>query len=130
MRIAALSLLLGAAALAAPASAQSFVGEWRATAAVPDGEVSETLTVAKTADGYAVTAKDVEPPPAEGMTAGPGVNVQLDGDSFAYKRIVETPNGPVEIVYKGVVSGDTFTGTGEVMGFSVPYNGVRLSKPD
>lgn len=128
MRAAALSVVLAATAFAAPASAQSFVGEWRATATVPDGEISETLTVAKTAEGYSVTAKDVQPPPGEGMEAGPGLEVKLEGDSFSYKRIVNSPNGPLEIVYNGTVSGDSFTGTGEIMGFSVPYTGVRLDK--
>ncbi|MBO9518703.1 MAG: hypothetical protein J7493_11605 [Porphyrobacter sp.] len=128
MRAVALSVLLAASASAAPASAQSFVGEWRATAKAPDGEISETLTVEKTTDGYSVTAKDVQPPPAEGMSAGPGQEVKLDGDTFSYKRIVNTAQGPLEIVYNGTVTGDTFTGTGEIMGFSVPYNGVRLKK--
>lgn len=132
MRIVALSVLLATSAFAAPASAQSFLGEWRASAEAPDGPISETVTVEKTAAGYSVTARDVEPPPAEGMSAGPGVDVQLEGDTFSYKRIVDTPGGPLEIIYKGTVSGDTFTGTGEItgMGFSVPYNGVRLSRPD
>ncbi|KRA83805.1 hypothetical protein ASD76_07250 [Altererythrobacter sp. Root672] len=123
-----MSVLLAAATFAAPASAQSFVGEWRATAQAPDGEISETLTVEKTADGFSVTAKDVQPPPAEGMSAGPGMEIKLEGDSFSYKRIVSTPQGPLEIVYNGTVTGDTFTGTGEIMGFSVPYNGVRVKK--
>src|SRR5262245_6074606 len=42
---------------AAPAFGQSFVGEWTATATTPGGEVSEALSVVKTASGYAVTAK-------------------------------------------------------------------------
>ena len=120
-----LSLFVAAAVIAAPASAQSFVGEWRATAQAPDGQISETLTVTKTADGYAIVASDTQPPSPEGLTAGPGIDIQLDGDAFAFKRIVATPQGDLEIIYKGTVSGDTFTGTGEIMGFSVPYNGVR-----
>lgn len=130
MRIGRLFAFLAVTALAVPASAESFAGEWRATATVPDGEISETLTITKTADGYALTVKDVEPSPPEGMTAGPGVDVKLDGDNFSYKRIVETVTGPLEIFYAGVVSGDSFTGTGEIQGFSVPYTGVRLSKPE
>lgn len=122
-----LSLFVAAAVIAAPASAQSFVGEWRATAQAPDGQISETLTVTKTADGYAIVGSDVQPPSPEGLTAGPGVDIQLDGDAFAFKRIVATPQGDLEIIYKGTVSGDTFTGTGEVAGFVVPYNGVRIT---
>jgi hypothetical protein len=126
MRILALSVLLAAGAYSAPASAQSFVGDWQATAQAPDGEISEKLSVTRTADGYAIVGSDVQPPSPAGMVAGPGVDIQLEGDSFAFKRIVKTPQGDLEIVYKGTVSGDTFTGTGEIMGFSVPYNGVRV----
>ena len=61
------------------------------------------------------------------LTAGPGTEIQLDGDTFAFKRIVKAPQGDLEIVYKGTVSGDTFTGTGEIMGYVVPYNGVRIA---
>jgi hypothetical protein len=128
MRIIALSIPLAAALLTTPASAQSFLGEWRATAQVPDQPVAETLTVTRTASGYSVTAKDVNPAPPPEMQAGPGVEVVLDGDTFSYKRVIQTPNGALEIVYKGTISGDTFTGTGEVGGYSIPYNGVRLNK--
>lgn len=124
---AALLLAVAAVLMAGPAAAQSFVGEWRATAQAPDGQISETLTVTRTADGYAIVGSDVQPPSPEGMTAGDGIEIQLDGDAFAFKRIVKTPQGDLEIVYKGTVSGDTFTGTGEIMGFSVPYNGVRIA---
>jgi hypothetical protein len=124
---AALLLALALVLMAGPASAQSFVGAWRATAQVPDGQVSETLTVTKSADGYAIVGSDVQPPSPEGITAGPGIEIQLDGDAFAFKRVVKTPQGDLEIVYKGIVSGDTFTGTGEIQGFVVPYNGVRIA---
>ena len=124
---AALVLALAIVLMAGPAAAQSFVGAWRATAQVPDGQVSETLTVSKTAHGYAIVGSDVQPPSPEGMTAGPGIEIQLDGDTFAFKRIVRTPQGDLEIVYKGMVNGDTFTGTGEIQGFVVPYNGVRIA---
>ena len=127
MRGLALSVLLAAAVFAAPASAQSFVGEWKATAQAPDGPITETITVEKTADGYSITGGAVDRPPPDGSTAGPGVDIVIEGDTFSYKRIVQTPGGPLEIVYKGTVSGDTFTGSGEVMGFSIPYNGVRVS---
>ena len=130
MRIVRLFVFVAATLVAVPAAAQSFLGEWRATATVPDGTISETLVVKKTDQGYSIESSDVQPPSPEGMSAGPGVDIVLEGDSFAYKRIVTTPQGPLEIIYKGTVSGDTFTGTGEITGFSVPYNGVRLKKAD
>ena len=127
MRVLALSVLLAAGTFAAPASAQSFVGEWRATAQAPDGEISEKLAVTRTADGYAIVGSDVQPPSPSGMEAGPGIDIAIEGDTFAFRRIVKTPQGDLEIIYKGTVSGDTFTGTGEIMGFVVPYNGVRIA---
>ena len=119
-----LALVLVATLFAAPAFGQSFVGEWTATATTPGGEVSEALSVVKTASGYAVTAKLIGA--AEGSpTAGPGTDVVLDGDRFSYKRTIATPDGDVVLTYSGIVSGDKFTGTAEVGGFQVPYNGVR-----
>jgi hypothetical protein len=109
---------------AAPAFGQSFVGDWTATATTPGGEISETLAVAKTADGYRVTAKLVGVP--EGTpTAGPGTDVVLDGDRFTYKRVLPTPDGELVFTYSGLVSGDRFTGTARVGELEVPYNGVR-----
>ena len=119
-----LAFVLLATLFAAPAFGQSFVGTWTATATTPGGEVSETLSVVKTADGYAVTAKLVGV--AEGTpTAGPGTDIVLEGDRFSYKRTITTPDGDVVLTYSGVVSGEKFTGTAEVGGFQVPYNGVR-----
>ena len=113
-------------ALAAPAFGQSLLGEWTATAVTPGGEVSETLTVVETDDGYAITAKLVVPLPEGTPEAGPGTDIVLSGDSFSYKRTVTTPGGTLVITYTGVVSGDTFTGNVD-MGFAqVPYTGVRI----
>ncbi|HEY3515483.1 MAG TPA: hypothetical protein VGL98_00450 [Gammaproteobacteria bacterium] len=119
-----LAFVLVAMLFAAPAFGQSFVGEWTATATTPGGEVSETLAVVKTAGGYAVTAKLIGAQDGA-PTAGPGTDVVLDGDRFSYKRTITTPDGDVVLTYTGVVSGDKFTGTAEVGGFQVPYNGVR-----
>lgn len=119
-----LAFVLVATSIAAPVFGQSFVGEWTATATTPGGEVSETLSVVKTAGGYAVTAKLIGVP-ADTPTAGPGTEIVLDGDRFSYKRSISTPDGDVVFIYTGVVSGDKFTGTAELGGFQVPYNGVR-----
>ena len=123
-RFAGLGLAL-AASFATPALAQSFVGDWTATAHSPGSEVSETLSVAKTADGYSVTAKPVGEAPG-GMVAGPGTDVVLDGDNFSYKRSLPLQNGVIEITYKGVVSANNFTGSAEIGGAQVTYTGVRV----
>jgi hypothetical protein len=129
MRIATLSgfvfvLALLAPVLATEARAQSFLGQWTATAGTPGGGVSETVTAVKTNKGYAITAKLVAP--EEGAPeAGPVTVIVLDGDRFSYKRSIPTPGGPL-VIYAGVVSGDTFTGTVDLGGFAVPYTGVRV----
>lgn len=115
-------------AFAAEARAQSFLGEWTATASTPVGDVSETLTVIKTDKGYAITAKLVGVP--EGTpTAGPGTDIVLDGDRFSYKRSIAMPEGTLVITYAGLVSGDTFTGTVDMGGLAqAPYTGVRTTR--
>lgn len=117
---------LMAPALAADATSP-FVGEWTATADAPTGKVSETVTVVKAGEGYAITAKLVVPDPNGNPEAGPGTDIVLDGNNFIYKRTVGTPGGPFVITYSGVVSGDTFTGEIQLGEFGkIPYNGVRI----
>jgi len=130
MRIAAASMLVLVTAFAAPAFGQSFVGEWTATAVTLGGNVSETLTVTKTADGSEIKAKLVGPVPEGTPEAGPGTDIVLDGDKFSYKRTLKTPDGPLVITYTGTVSGDEFTGTVTLGGFEVPYTGVRIKRRD
>ena len=92
--------------------------------------MSETITVVKTADGYEIRAKLVEPPPEGSPEAGPGTDIVLDGDKFSYKRTLNTPDGSLVITYTGTVSGDKFTGTVSLGGFEVPYTGVRIKRRD
>ena len=116
-----------AMALAAPAFADSpFVGKWTATAAAPTGPASETVTVVKTSDGYAITAKLVSPAPGQ-PEAGPAIEIVLQGNHFSYKRKVDIGGTELEIVYTGDVSGDTFTGMVNMAGYMIPYNGVRIA---
>jgi len=118
---------LAVSASATPALGQSLVGQWTATAHTPAGDFSETLTVVKANDGYAITAKLVEPLPEGTPEAGPGTDIVLDGEKFSYKRKVTTVDGAIVITYIGVVSGDTFTGTVDIGGFAqAPYTGVRM----
>ena len=54
----------------------------------------------------------------------------MDGDDAGRRSVlvqtqIATRDGDVVFTYAGVVSGDKFTGTAEVGGFQVPYNGVR-----
>jgi hypothetical protein len=127
MRIACLALGLAAATLAVPASAQSFVGRWTATAQAPDGPVSEELVVTRTEQGYAITAKLIGELPPGIPQAGPGTDIELEGDSFAYKRSVTLGEQVLVVTYTGTVTGDTFTGAADIAGYIVPYTGVRSS---
>ena len=128
MRIAAVLMLVFVAAFAAPAFGQSFVGQWTATAATPGGNVSETLTVVKTPNGYEIKAELAVPPPEGTPPAGPITDVVVDGDKFSYKRTVKTPAESLVFTYTGTVSGDTFTGTVTLGEFTVPYTGVRIKQ--
>lgn len=81
----------------------------------------------KTGDAYAIAAKLVEPDPSGNPEAGPGTDIVMKGDDFTYKWTVPVPGGSLVITYSGVVSGDTFTGTVDLGGFSkLPYNGARI----
>jgi hypothetical protein len=122
---AALGFIL-AAMLSTPALAQSFVGDWKATAHVGAGQdATETVHVMKAGDGYLITAKlnDAAPGTPE---AGPGTDIVIDGDKFSYSRSVTTPNGALVVKYSGVVSGDAFTGQVELLGNKIPYTGERI----
>jgi len=120
LRITALAALL-AASLSTTASAQAFLGQWTATAKAPGGDTTEVITVAKTADGYSVTGQ------APVATVSAGKDVVLDGNDFSFKRSLTVQSNSLEIDYKGVVSGDTFTGTASVAGMDLPYTGVRIA---
>ncbi len=104
-----------------------FLGKWTATAAAPTGNASEIVTVVKTASGYAITAKLVEPAPGQ-PEAGPGKDIVLEGNNFTYKRTVAIGTSELMITYSGVVSGDTFTGVIELASVKIPFTGVRIKE--
>jgi hypothetical protein len=116
-----------AAALATPAFAQSFVGQWTATAHLDGGmDVSEALTVTKTASGFSVTAKPPPGTPEGAPQAGPGTNIMIDGDKFSYDRSLDIGGNAIVINYSGTVSGDSFTGTAKLGDMPIRYTGVRV----
>jgi hypothetical protein len=129
MRIKTALGILVATMFVVPAFAESpFVGKWTATAAAPTGPASETLTVAKTSNGYAIDAKLTQPTPGQ-PEAGPGKDIVLEGDHFWYKRTLSIAGNEIVINYTGVVSGDTFTGTVDIAGaVKLPYTGVRIKE--
>jgi len=126
MRFTALLTLILAMAIGTPAFAQSFVGKWTATAKTAGGDSSEVITVTKVGKGYSITGKPVVPVPPGGPTASNGIDIVIDGDHFSYKRTLTIGGGVIVLIYSGVVSGDTFTGTAELNGMKIPYVGVRI----
>jgi hypothetical protein len=70
MHIAKALMLVLVAGFAAPALGQSFLGEWTATAHTLGGDVSETLSVVKTAKGYEIKAQLVPSKPGLPRTSG------------------------------------------------------------
>lgn len=124
-RLRACAGLALAAALGAPALAQSFVGDWKATAHAQGVEAPETVHVMKAGDGYMITAKLIGAAPGT-PEAGPGEDIVIDGDKFSYHRSVATANGPLQITYSGVVTGDSFAGQVELLGGKIPYTGERI----
>ncbi len=119
---------LAVSIMAAPAAAQSLVGEWVATAKTSQGDFAEKLSVSRTGETYAIAVEQISELPPGVPAAGPGIEVVLDGDKFSYKRVVSFPGGSVDVFYDGVVSGDSFAGLVEIDGIpgTTPYSGVRV----
>ena len=131
MRIFRTLVVTLALATAAPAfcADSPFVGKWTASAVTPGGDVSETVTCVKTADGYSITARLVVPGPPGSPEAGPGTDIKLEGNTFSYKRSVDLGGNALVITYSGVITGDTFTGEVDMGGMAkVPYKGVRVKE--
>jgi hypothetical protein len=125
-KFAVLGLVL-ATAVATPAFAQDFLGQWTATAHLDGGaEVSETLSVTKTASGFTITAKPPVGTPEGAPQAGPGTNIKLDGNKFSYDRSLDLQGTAIVISYSGAVSGDTFTGVAKLGETPIPFTGVRI----
>jgi hypothetical protein len=125
-----------ASLVAAPALAQDspVIGAWKTSAQADMGRFESTMRVSQGADGYTISIED-GPMPAPGG-GGPEAamppmestisNVKVEGSSFAFKRSLTTPQGPMELNYSGTVSGDTLTAeVGSSFG-TVPVTGTRL----
>lgn len=129
MRTMMTATVILAATFTTPAFSQAFVGEWVATAHVQDSEISERVSVAKSGDSYTITARLVSPQPegAQSPEASPPANIKIEGNNFSYTRTLDFGGNKMEISYKGVVTGNTFTATAEVGGNAIPYTGVRAN---
>lgn len=123
--LATAGLLLAAPVLAADSP---LVGTWDTVAKTDFGELKATMTVAEGGDGYTIDIKDV---PLEGAPAAapapPGAitDIVVDGANFSFKRKLTTPEGEIELAYKGTVAGDTFTAEVNSQFGTVPVTATR-----
>lgn len=124
-RIAASALAL-TALLGAPALAQS-AGTWATTATTPQGTFTSTWTLV---DGETDTIEVADAPPPGAPAGAPPMestisDVVIDGGAFSFKRVLTTPQGPIELSYTGTVDGDTMTGSATSSFGAVPFTGTR-----
>ena len=124
------ALALGASLIASPAFAQdsSVVGTWDTEAVTDFGTFAATMTFAETGDGYTIEIVDQD----AGGGAGPAAptestisDVVIEGDSFAFKRSMTTPQGAMELSYSGTVEGDTLTASVDSDFGAIPVTGTR-----
>ena len=124
------AIAASASLLATPAFAQSspVVGAWNTEAVTDFGTFKATLTVSEANGNYTVEMKDV---PAEGAPAAPPAagaitDVVVNGSDFSFKRKLTTPQGEMNLAYKGKVEGDKLTAEADTGGFGViPVTGTR-----
>jgi len=127
-RIAA-TLALGFATIAAPVVAQDspVLGTWNTVATTDFGTFVSTVTV--THENGAYTVSIVDTPPAGGeappMMASTVSDVTVEGANFSFKRNMETPQGAMELVYTGSVTGDALTAQVASSFGNIPVTGTR-----
>jgi hypothetical protein len=123
------SAILAAALFGAPALAQSAaLGDWATVIETPQGTFNVGMSISEADGGYAV-AFDETPPPGTPADAPPMEStvsdVVVDGNAFSFKRMLTTPQGPIELTYEGMVDGDSLTGTATSSFGAVPIAGTR-----
>jgi hypothetical protein len=134
--IAATLAVAGALTFQAPAFAQSspVLGSWNIEADTPMGKFNSTLTFASQGDAYTVAIKDVPMPAADGSAEaapppeGKVSDVVVNGSDFSFKRSLTTPQGEMDLAYKGKVSGDSLTGEANSDFGAIPITGTTPAK--
>jgi hypothetical protein len=134
--IAATLAVAGALTFQAPAFAQSspVLGSWNIEADTPMGKFKSTLTFASQGDAYTVAIKDVPMPAADGSAEaapppeGKVSDVVVNGSDFSFKRSLTTPQGEMDLAYKGKVSGDSLTAEANSDFGAIPITGTRAAK--
>ena len=85
-------------------------GEWLLTMTLPNGN-ERVMTLNLEQDGANITGTVM----AEGMEEPGEVTGTVDGNNIEWSVTRETQRGDFTMVYKGVVDGDTMSGTMSVM---------------
>jgi hypothetical protein len=124
------ALAAGASLLAVPALAAGspLVGSWDTVAKTDFGEFKAVVTVTEAGDSYAIDVKDVPiegAPPAPPAPPGAITDIVVDGANFSFKRKLTTPQGDIELAYKGTVDGDTLTAEVNSQFGTIPVTGTR-----
>ena len=96
------ALIVGGAA-ALQAQDASVAGDWELAAKTQRGEVIWSVVIAQSGESLEVTMTG----PRGNSVKGAGT---LKGDAIEWSIKVSTPRGEMDVVYKGVVTGDTMAG--------------------
>jgi hypothetical protein len=128
IRFTALAAAVSLIAAPAMAAGSPLVGSWDTVAKTDFGELKATVTVTEAGDGYAIDIKDVPlegAPPAPPAPPGAITDIAVDGANFSFKRKLTTPQGDIELAYKGTVDGDSLTAEVNSQFGTVPVTGTR-----
>jgi hypothetical protein len=99
------------------AAATDVSGTWTMIATTPRGERTSTLVIVQDGEKLTVTSKS-----ERGEATGAGT---LTGDAIEWSITRETPMGPMTVVYKGTVAGDTMSGEATIRDQPMPWKAVR-----
>jgi hypothetical protein len=97
------ALLLAGSLFSLGAQDISVAGEWDIVAETQKGEVNWKAVFAQSGEGLDVMMTG----PKGNSVKGQGT---LKGDAIEWSIRVSSPRGEIDVVYKGVVAGDTMTG--------------------
>jgi hypothetical protein len=118
--------MLAAALLGGSALAQSspVLGVWETSLQTQGGVFTATMTFAEADGGYTVEIDDEPYPGYEPVENGIG-DIVVEGNSFSFKRTMNSPQGPFDISYSGTVEGDALTGEASSVYGPMPISGAR-----
>lgn len=116
--LAAVSFLVLSLACVARAQNANVAGSWQLSMPGRDGNMmTENLTLQQ--DGAKLTGT------IKGRRGDEPVTGTVDGNNIAFSVAISTPNGNMNLDYKGTVDGDSMKGTMQVMGNSINWTAKK-----